>query len=70
VTDADFLFLQRTTGLTKRNLSSHLAKLEDAGLVRIDKRFAKPCGNLGAAVLAPPQGRAVGLTGGARARSC
>ena len=39
VTDADFLFLQRTTGLTKGNLSSHLAKLEDAGLVRIDKRF-------------------------------
>jgi DNA-binding MarR family transcriptional regulator len=39
VTDADFLFLQRTTGLTKGNLSSHLTKLEDAGLVKIDKRF-------------------------------
>jgi DNA-binding transcriptional ArsR family regulator len=39
VADADFLFLQRTTGLTKGNLSSHLAKLEDAGLVDIDKRF-------------------------------
>jgi len=36
---ADFLFLQRLTGLTKGNLSSHLAKLEEAGLVRIDKRF-------------------------------
>jgi len=36
---ADFLFLQRLTGLTKGNLSSHLAKLEGAGLVRIDKQF-------------------------------
>jgi DNA-binding MarR family transcriptional regulator len=36
VTDADFLFLQRTTGLTKGNLSSHLTKLEDAGLVKIE----------------------------------
>jgi DNA-binding transcriptional ArsR family regulator len=36
---ADFLFLQRVTGLTKGNLSSHLTKLEEAGLVRIEKRF-------------------------------
>jgi len=36
---ADFVFLQRTTGLTKGNLSSHLTKLEDAGLVSIEKRF-------------------------------
>jgi DNA-binding transcriptional ArsR family regulator len=36
---ADFLFLQGITGLTKGNLSSHLAKLEDAGLVEIEKRF-------------------------------
>ena len=27
--DADFLFVQRATGLTKGNLSSHLAKLDD-----------------------------------------
>jgi DNA-binding transcriptional ArsR family regulator len=39
VTDADFLFLQRATGLTKGNLSSHLTKLEDGGLVAIEKRF-------------------------------
>jgi DNA-binding MarR family transcriptional regulator len=39
VADADFLFLQRATGLTKGNLSSHLAKLEDGGLVAIEKRF-------------------------------
>ena len=38
---ADFLFLQRATGLTKGNLSSHLAKLEEAGLVEIEKRFVE-----------------------------
>ncbi len=36
---ADFVFLQRTTRLTKGNLSSHLTKLEQAGLVKIEKRF-------------------------------
>jgi DNA-binding MarR family transcriptional regulator len=41
VKDADFVFLQRTTGLTKGNLSSHLTKLEDAGLVEIEKRFIR-----------------------------
>ena len=41
VNDADFVFLQRTTGLTKGNLSSHLAKLEDGGLVTIEKRFVR-----------------------------
>ena len=35
----DFLFVQRATGLTKGNLSSHLTKLEAAGLVAIEKRF-------------------------------
>ena len=38
-TSADFLFLQRLTGLSKGNLSSHLGKLEEAGLVAIDKGF-------------------------------
>ena len=41
VQDADFTFLQRTTGLTKGNLSSHLTKLETAGLVQIDKTFVR-----------------------------
>ncbi len=41
VKDADFIFLQRTTGLTKGNLSSHLSKLEDAGLVTIEKAFVR-----------------------------
>ena len=36
---ADFLFLLNITGLTKGNLSSHLSKLEQAGLVEIEKRF-------------------------------
>ena len=39
VDDADFVFLQRATGLTQGNLSSHLTRLETAGLVAIDKRF-------------------------------
>jgi DNA-binding transcriptional ArsR family regulator len=36
---ADFVFLLSLTGLTKGNLSSHLAKLEHARLVQIEKRF-------------------------------
>ena len=40
VQSADFLFLQRQTGLTWGNLSSHLARLEKAGYVEIEKGFA------------------------------
>jgi len=36
---ADFLALQRLTGLTSGNLSVHLSKLEDAGLVVLEKQF-------------------------------
>jgi DNA-binding transcriptional ArsR family regulator len=36
---ADYLFLQRLTGLTGGNLSSHISKLEEAGLLLIEKRF-------------------------------
>lgn len=36
---ADFLFLQRETGLTKGNLSAHLSKLEEVGYVKIEKTF-------------------------------
>lgn len=39
VESADFLFLQRETGLTRGNLSAHLSKLEDAGYVKIQKTF-------------------------------
>jgi DNA-binding transcriptional ArsR family regulator len=36
---ADFLYLQSLTGLTKGNLSSHLAKLEEAALIAVEKQF-------------------------------
>ena len=36
---ADFLYLLSESGLTKGNLSSHLAKLEKAGYVDIEKTF-------------------------------
>ncbi len=36
---ADFLYLQRLTGLTAGNLSAHLTRLEEAGLVAIEKQF-------------------------------
>jgi DNA-binding MarR family transcriptional regulator len=39
VQSADFLFLQRETGLTKGNLSAHLSKLEEVGYVKIEKTF-------------------------------
>jgi DNA-binding transcriptional ArsR family regulator len=39
VKEADFLWIQRESGLTKGNLSSHLAKLEDAGYVEIEKTY-------------------------------
>ncbi len=39
VKSADFLYLQRATGLTKGNLSVHLQKLEEAGLIEIQKSF-------------------------------
>ena len=38
--EADFTFLLRVTGLTNGNLSTHLTKLETAGLVTIVKQFA------------------------------
>ena len=39
VNEADFLYLQRECGLTQGNLSSHLAKLEAAQYVMIEKTF-------------------------------
>jgi DNA-binding MarR family transcriptional regulator len=36
---ADFLALQRLTGLTSGNLSVHLSKLVEAGLVVLEKQF-------------------------------
>jgi DNA-binding transcriptional ArsR family regulator len=37
--EADFLFLLRETGLSKGNLSTHLAKLEESAYVEIQKTF-------------------------------
>jgi len=53
---ADFLFLQRLTGLSKGNLSSHLAKLEAGGLVQVTKRFIGKLPNTTLALT--PAGRA------------
>jgi DNA-binding transcriptional ArsR family regulator len=39
VKEADFLWIQRESRLTKGNLSSHLAKLEEAGYVAIEKTY-------------------------------
>jgi DNA-binding MarR family transcriptional regulator len=36
---ADFLYLLNESGMTKGNLSSHLAKLEQAGYIEIVKSF-------------------------------
>lgn len=39
VKEADFVFLLDQTGLTKGNLSSHVARLENAGYVEVEKAF-------------------------------
>lgn len=40
VESADFVYLQKTLDVTGGNLSTHLSKLVDAGLVAIEKGFA------------------------------
>lgn len=40
VDEADFVYLSRRTGLTPGNISAHMARLEDAGYVTIEKSFA------------------------------
>jgi len=49
---ADFVFLQRATRLTNGNLSAHLSKLNDAGLVAIEKRFIDKKPNIRVAITA------------------
>jgi DNA-binding MarR family transcriptional regulator len=41
VENADFLFLQRQTGLTFGNLSSHMSRLEEAGYLKVEKKFVR-----------------------------
>ncbi|MBK8129598.1 MAG: transcriptional regulator [bacterium] len=36
---ADFLFLEKQTGLTRGNLSTHLTRLEASGYVAVEKKF-------------------------------
>jgi DNA-binding transcriptional ArsR family regulator len=52
VKEADFVFLQRTTGLSKGNLSSHLSKLEEGGLIRTEKRFVRKRPNTNVSITA------------------
>jgi len=39
VESADFIFLMNQTGLTWGNLSAHMAKLEGAGYIEVEKAF-------------------------------
>jgi DNA-binding MarR family transcriptional regulator len=39
VEETDFLFLERQTGMTRGNLSTHLSKLEAGSLVEIEKGY-------------------------------
>lgn len=39
VKEADFLFLLAESGLTKGNLSSHLARLEESQYVEVEKTY-------------------------------
>jgi DNA-binding MarR family transcriptional regulator len=39
VKECDFLYLQNATEMNKGNLSSHLAKLEEAGYIEIEKTY-------------------------------
>ena len=49
---ADFLYLQRLTGLTKGNLSTHLAKLEQARLIVITKGYVGKVPNTSVSITA------------------
>ena len=39
VKSADFLYLEKQTGMTRGNLSSHLSKLEAARYISVEKKF-------------------------------
>lgn len=47
---ANFVFLQSLTGLSRGNLSSHLSKLEEAELVKIEKTFVGKIPNTNASL--------------------
>jgi DNA-binding PadR family transcriptional regulator len=37
--EADFVYLQNETGMTRGNLGSHMSKLEQAGYVTVEKTY-------------------------------
>jgi DNA-binding PadR family transcriptional regulator len=39
VEEADFTFISNAAGLTRGNLSANLSKLEEAGYIKIEKKF-------------------------------
>ena len=39
VSEADFIYLEQRTKLTRGNLSSHLRKLEEVGYIAMEKEF-------------------------------
>ena len=39
--EADFTYLRELLAMTNGNLGAHLAKLEGAGYIHVDKRFVK-----------------------------
>ncbi len=41
VIETDFSYLKQTTGTTDGNLSTHLTKLENAGFIKVTKRFVR-----------------------------
>ena len=41
VESADFLWVERHTGLSRGNLSFHMSKLEEAGYIEIKKEFVE-----------------------------
>ena len=42
VDEADFVYLQRHTGLTAGNIASHASRLDDAGYLEVDKGTGGP----------------------------
>jgi DNA-binding MarR family transcriptional regulator len=54
---ADFLFLQRLTGLSSGNLSVHLSKLEEVGWIRTEKQIVSKRTNTNVSIT--PTGRQV-----------
>jgi DNA-binding MarR family transcriptional regulator len=55
VQSADFTSLQKLTGLSVGNLSTHLTKLEEAGMVHIEKGFVNKRPNTKVSIT--PQGK-------------